>query len=404
MTSTPRSRLTLKRPTAQNHDRLEERLHKVLATAGLGSRRALEERIGRGEILVNGQPAQTGVSVHSGDRIELDHKPFIVAKGTGQQSQVIMYHKPEGELTTRADPQGRATVFDHLPPPSGARWIAVGRLDINTTGLLLLTTDGDLANALMHPSHAVEREYLCRVHGDVPDDVLETLSRGVELDDGPARFDRIAVVNRGGGHGWFRVVVHEGRNHEVRRLWDCLGFPVSRLKRIRYGNVELPRSLGHGKHAALPEDVVRSLRRLSGADSPKPNLTLKPVLHQRHAPRSVTEVRPANRTPQAWTGVRHGEARELASFDRMRPEDANNRGTRRRHPPRGEVNGNVLEPDSPKRSKHKKKRGVAPGQELPSVGTWFGADKRPGRGRTPGPGGTRKGRGPRRDDGKGHNR
>ena len=400
MSSTPRSTLTLKRAaTPAGDDALEERLHKVLANAGLGSRRLLEQRIADGEILVNGQAAQTGSSVRSGDRVEVDRKQFVVATDLQERAQVLMYHKPEGELTTRDDPEGRPTVFEKLPHLNGSRWISVGRLDVNTTGLLLLTTDGELANALMHPSHELEREYLCRVHGEVPDEALEKLKAGVELEDGPARFDEIHVVSRGGSHCWFRVVLHEGRNREVRRLWDAMGFLVSRLKRIRYGNVELPRGLRPGQSEELAEDAVKSLRELSGAGPAQPTLTLKPVLHQRHTPRGVTEIRPANQAPHAWTGVRHDEARELTAFDRVRPDDFNNRGKRRRGPPRGEVNGNVLKPDRPQRKQRKNRRGVAPGQELPSVRTWFAGDKRPGGGQNRG-----QGRGPGGGQNRGQNR
>lgn len=415
MSSTPRSLLTLKRPAGpESGDGLEERLHKVLANAGLGSRRMLEQRIASGEIKVNGTAADTGSSVRPGDRVEVDRKQFVVATDAHEHAQVLMYHKPEGELTTRDDPEGRATVFENLPHLNGSRWISVGRLDVNTTGLLLLTTDGELANALMHPRQELQREYLCRVHGEVPDEALEKLKAGVELEDGPARFDEIHVVSRGGSHCWFRVVLHEGRNREVRRLWDSQGLLVSRLKRIRYGSVELPRGLRPGQHESLGEDAVKALRELAGSGPAQPGLTLKPVLNQRHTARGVTEIRPAGNTPHAWTGTRHDEARELTAFDRVRPDDFQNRGKRRRGPPRGDVNGNLLKPDQPARKKRRKGRGVAPGQELPSVRTWFAGDKRPG-GRQDrggpgggqnrggqnrnGPGGNRSARGPRRDGG-----
>jgi 23S rRNA pseudouridine2605 synthase len=397
--NSPRGVLSLKRNEAAPSGALEERLHKVLANAGLGSRRLLEERIANGEVLVNGTPAQTGSSVRAGDRVELDRKQFVVASERRDDSQVMLYHKPEGELTTRDDPEGRPTVFEHLPALRGARWIAVGRLDTNTTGLLLLTTDGELANALMHPSSEIEREYLCRVHGEVPDETLAKLKEGVDLEDGPAKFDEIHVVNRGdGSHQWFRVVLHEGRNREVRRLWDSQGFFVSRLKRIRYGNIELPRGLRPGGHELLTPERVKALRELAGIGPAQPTLTLKPVLHQR---RAVTEVRPAEHA-KAWTGVHHHEARELTAFDRVRPDDfAPGRGKRRRGgAPRGDVNGNVARPENPARKRKKKRRGVAPGQELPSVRTWFaGETRRDSRGGQQGPGGARngdRGRGPRR--------
>src|SRR5690348_994963 len=289
MNAPPRTLLTLKRATTPTGDAIEERLQKVLANAGLGSRRLLEERIGGGEIRVNGNVAELGSSVRAGDRVELDGKLFVTVNDSAEHAQVLVFNKPEGVVTTREDPEGRPTVFEQLPRLKGARWVAVGRLDINTTGLLLLTTDGDLANALMHPRSGLEREYLCRVHGEVPDEIIEKLKAGVELEDGPARFDEIAIISRGGSHSWFRVVLREGRNREVRRLWDSQGFLVSRLKRIRYGSVELPRTLRRGECESLSEDAIKDLRKSAGLGPAQPALTLSPVLHQRRASRSVTE-------------------------------------------------------------------------------------------------------------------
>ncbi|HEU4671140.1 MAG TPA: pseudouridine synthase [Dyella sp.] len=376
MTAPQKSLLTLKRPArTENEPALEERLHKVLANAGLGSRRMLEQRIQAGEIELNGQPAAIGASVHAGDRVVIDGKQFVVATDNRDETEVLVYHKPEGVMTTRDDPEGRPTVFEELPRLKGARWVAVGRLDINTTGLLLLTTDGELANALMHPKSGLEREYLCRVHGEVPDEIIEKLKAGVELEDGPARFDDIAVISRGGSHSWFRVVIREGRNREVRRLWDSQGFLVSRLKRIRYGNVQLPRALRRGDCEALGEDAVKELRKLTGLGAPQPVLTLSPVLHQRRAPRHVTEYRPERGATTAWSSAAADEARELRAFDRIRDEPARGKGRR----PGREVNGNVARPERPgKPRKSRNKRGVAPGQELPSVRTWFAGETRDG--------------------------
>lgn len=296
----------------------EERLHKVLATAGIGSRRLLEQRIEAGEIQVNGATAGIGLSVRGGDRIELDGKRFVVVADDGEQAQVIAYNKPEGVVTTRDDPEGRPTVFEQLPKLHGARWIAVGRLDINTTGLLLLTTDGDLANSLMHPSSEIEREYICRVHGEVPDEVIERLASGVDLEDGPARFDKIAVISRSGSHAWFRVMIREGRNREVRRMWESQGLMVSRLKRIRYASMELPRLLKRGNSEPLDAEATASLRECAGAERPASRLTLAPVIGQRRA--SQTEFRPDPKSQQAWVGARNDEAREFAAFDRMRDD------------------------------------------------------------------------------------
>jgi 23S rRNA pseudouridine2605 synthase len=337
--NTPRTLLSLKRPQAAGPV-LEERLHKVLANAGLGSRRLLEERIQAGDIRVNGAVAEIGSSVRAGDRVELDGKLFVAINDNAEHAQVIVFHKPEGVVTTRDDPEGRPTVFEQLPHLKGARWIAVGRLDINTTGLLLLTTDGALAHRLMHPSSEIEREYICRVHGEVPDEALEQLKAGVELEDGPARFEELAVISRGDSHSWFRVVIREGRNREVRRMWEALGLMVSRLKRIRYGNVELPRGLLKGRSEALEPEQVKVLRNLAGATETEPTLTLQPVIGQRRAPKQASnEFRPAPKTQQAWTGG-SDEGRELRAFDRIRedkpfgrPGGQRNRGNKK--PQRG---------------------------------------------------------------------
>jgi len=397
MNAPQRSLLTLKRggDNTDSAPQLEERLHKVLANAGLGSRRMLEQRIQAGEVEVNGTVVAIGASVHAGDRVTIDGKQFVVATDNRNDAEVLVYHKPEGVVTTREDTEGRPTVFEQLPRLKGARWVAVGRLDINTTGLLLLTTDGELANALMHPKSGLEREYLCRVHGEVPDEIIERLKAGVELEDGPARFDEIAIISRGGSHSWFRVTIREGRNREVRRLWDSQGFLVSRLKRIRYGTVELPRALRRGDCESLDETAIKDLRERAGLGAPAPVLTLSAVVHQRRAPRHVTEYRPDTRTTGAWSSARHDEARELTAFDRIR--DDNPRGGRggrggraggggQPGAPRREVNGNVARPErgGGAGGGQRKSRRVAPGQELPSIRTWFAGDSRTGAGNAAG--------------------
>ncbi len=397
MTASPRTVLTLKR-TQHHQTVLEERLHKVLANAGLGSRRALEQRIERGEIQVNGELAGIGLSVRCGDRVVLDGRQFVVATEYGEQAAVLLYHKPEGEVTTREDPENRPTIFENLPPIKGARWISVGRLDINTTGLLLLTTDGELAHTLMHPSSGIQREYLCRVHGEVPDLVVERLHSGIELEDGPAHFEDIQSISSSGSHSWFRVSLREGRNREVRRIWESQGFMVSRLKRIRYGQVELPRTLRRGQTQVLDAASIKSLRTSVALGEPSPTLTLKPVLHQRRTGRHVHEVRPPSRTAQAWTGSRGDEAREFAAFDRLRDDDhRRSPGARRNRGSRsgGEVNGNVAKPDRNKTSKGRKPRSFAPGQELPSVRSWFAGDSRTGK-NAPGRPAGKKTSGPRK--------
>jgi 23S rRNA pseudouridine2605 synthase len=404
MTAPNRTLLTLKRAGGEPPASVEERLHKVLANAGLGSRRMLEQRIQAGEVQLNGNPADIGATVRAGDRVEIDQRQFVVATDNRSDAEVLVYNKPEGVLITRDDPEGRPTVFEQLPQIKGARWVAVGRLDISTSGLLLLTTDGELANALMHPRSGIEREYLCRVHGEVPDTAIEQLRAGVMLEDGPAHFDQIVPISRSVSHSWFRVVLREGRNREVRRMWDAQGCLVSRLKRIRYGSIELPRMLKRGQSERLDAEQCKSLRQLAGLGEPTPSLTLKPVLHQRRASRGPTEIRPTERAPSAWTGVHHNEARELTAYDRIRPESTGRRG--KGGPgrgPRKEVNGNVLQPErnGPKRKKNR--RGVAPGQELPSVRTWFAGDERPSHGRGPGRSNSQGGRpdagGPWRNNG-----
>lgn len=239
-----------------------ERLQKVLASLGLGSRRTIEEWIREGRVSINGAVAELGARVGPSDRVLIDGKPVDLAQRIQTDMPVVLgYHKPIGEMTTRSDPQGRPTVFERLPPPPSGRWIVVGRLDVNTSGLLLFTTDGELAHRLMHPSSEVEREYLVRVRSHPDRETLDVLRRGVELEDGWARFDRIEAEASTDGHAWFRVVLHEGRNREVRRLWSAVGHEVSRLMRIRYGPVELPRDLRPGQSRLLPAELVAALGR-----------------------------------------------------------------------------------------------------------------------------------------------
>ena len=238
---------------------MSERLQKLLAAAGHGSRRQIETWIRAGRLTVDGHVATLGERAQAGADIRLDGQRLELAAPAGAMREVLLYHKPAGEMTTRADPQGRPTVFERLPPPRSGRWVVIGRLDVNTTGLLLFTTDGELAHRLMHPSSEVEREYLVRVRGQPPSDILEQLRVGVMLDDGPAHVDAIEPVAGEGpepmgaapAHAWFRVVLHEGRNREVRRLWQAVGFEVSKLSRLRYGAVRLPADLRPGQWRLL---------------------------------------------------------------------------------------------------------------------------------------------------------
>jgi 23S rRNA pseudouridine2605 synthase len=238
-------------------DESPERLQKLLASAGFGSRRAIEDWIRAGRITVNGAVAELGLRASSADDIRLDGKALSLVSRAAQH-ELLLYHKPVGEVTTRSDPEGRPTVFDRLPVAAAGRWIVVGRLDVNTSGLLLFTTDGELAHRLMHPSSEIEREYLVRVRGVPTAETLEQLRRGVVLDDGPAHFDRI-IEQGAASHGWYRVTLREGRNREVRRLWECVGHEVSRLTRVRFAAVELPADLTVGKTRYADPKPLRAL-------------------------------------------------------------------------------------------------------------------------------------------------
>jgi 23S rRNA pseudouridine2605 synthase len=263
-------------------------------------------------------------------------------------------------------------VFERLPRLDGARWVSVGRLDYNTSGLLLLTSDGELANALMHPSSEIEREYVCRIHGEVDDAMLERLRAGVELEDGPARFDQLAVISRGESHSWFRVVLHEGRNREVRRLWESQGVTVSRLKRIRYGSIELPRELRRGHTTPLPREKYLELRRSVGLPEQLQTLTLQPVIGVRRAQRN-TEFRPTERSQRAWNNAQQDEARELRAFDFVR-EDTRPGNSRKRRRNKGGAPG------------HGAPRGPRPFGQEQSQGQPGAANRRPNKRRGPKPG------------------
>jgi 23S rRNA pseudouridine2605 synthase len=245
-----------------------ERLQKVLADAGMGSRREIEQWIRAGRLRINGVVAKLGDRVEASDRIQLDGRTLSVRRTTPAQRRVIVYHKPEGEVTSRSDPDGRPTIFQRLPKPRQGRWIAVGRLDINTSGLILLTTDGELANRLMHPSAEVEREYAVRVLGAVDEAMIERLTTGVDLEDGIASFVRIVDAGGDGANHWYHVILREGRNREVRRLWESQGVKVSRLMRVRYGPIALERAVRPGKWAELSQPQMALLLQAAGLKDP----------------------------------------------------------------------------------------------------------------------------------------
>lgn len=251
-----------------------EKLQKVLARAGFGSRREMETAIADGRVKVNGQVATLGDRIETRDRVTLDDRPVSLRDAEEVPRRVIMYNKPEGELCTRRDPEGRRTVFDRLPRLKGERWIAIGRLDINTSGLLLFTTDGELANHLMHPSTQVEREYAVRVMGGVRPENVTAMTEGVMLEDGPARFTDVQEFGGEGINTWFHVVILEGRNREVRRLWESQELTVSRLKRVRYGNIFLDKRAKAGEWVELSQEEVDDLAQLAGLSARKvPALT-----------------------------------------------------------------------------------------------------------------------------------
>ena len=294
-----------------------EKLQKVLARIGVGSRRDVEAWISQGRIKVNGKDATLGQRVDMHDAISVDGRVIKREEAAETVRRVIMYNKPDGEICTRDDPEGRPTVFDRLPRPKEGRWINIGRLDINTTGLLMFTTDGELANRLMHPSFEMDREYAVRVRGEVDDDMLLRLKNGVILEDGPARFTDIQQAPGGEGFNhWYHCVVMEGRNREVRRLWESQGLVVSRLKRVRYGPVFLNSDLPMGRWREMSQqevDILSAEVGLTPVAQPQMNAKTKDKLErlQRQSSRPlgkgerVRTVRPAadapapaNRTPR----------------------------------------------------------------------------------------------------------
>jgi len=242
------------------------RLQKILAQAGYGSRREIETWISQGQIVINGKPATLGDRVRPFDKIKLNGQLIPAERLLYKERRLIIYHKPVGQVTTRNDPEGRPTVFDQLPRLRGGRWVAVGRLDINTSGLLLFTTDGQLANTLMHPRHEIEREYAVRVLGEVTPEMIRRLKEGVMLDDTLAKAQDVKVGGGEGANRWYNIVLKEGRNREIRRLWESLGVKVNRLIRVRFDSITLPRDLRAGSHLELTEQQMASLVKLTPLD------------------------------------------------------------------------------------------------------------------------------------------
>jgi 23S rRNA pseudouridine2605 synthase len=256
--------------TSSDQSDIGERIQKVLSRGGVGSRREIERWIEEGRMKVNGALIALGARLKQGDLLLLNDRMIHWQKFAQQPTRVLLYHKPIGEVVTRRDPEGRPVVFTQLPKLSTARWIAVGRLDINTSGLLLVTNNGELANRLMHPSTQVEREYAVRVLGDIPDATLDRLKKGVELEDGKAKFDEIHFAGGEGANKWYHVIVSEGRNRLVRRLWESQQITVSRLIRLRYGPIVLPERLKTHSFYELTDKELDLLFEFAGIERNQP--------------------------------------------------------------------------------------------------------------------------------------
>ena len=238
---------------------MKTRVHKILADHGIGSRRGIESLIKQRKVKVNGELATLGQLVSEHDIFEVEGRTVRLSKKDPSKKRILMYNKKVGEISSRNDPDHKKTIFDSLPKLKSGRWVSVGRLDINTSGLILFTNDGSLANQLMHPSSNIEREYIARVHGQVTDQILNNLMKGVKLEDGFAKFTDVQGGRKGNTNQWFAMVIMEGRTREVRRLWESQGLEISRLKRVRYGSLFLPASLKQGAFKELSKSEISAL-------------------------------------------------------------------------------------------------------------------------------------------------
>lgn len=303
---------------------MAERIQKVLARAGYGSRRQIEGWIKEGKVTRNGEVASLGDQISEGDRLKLDNKPLSPKRLWQQPQQVILYNKPVGEVCTRHDPEGRRTIYQSLPIPEQGRWVSVGRLDLNTSGLIILTTDGELANQLMHPSNEMDREYAVRVLGDVTPEMMQTLRDGVMLDDGKGHFADIQEAGGEGANKWFHVVIQEGRNREVRRLWESQGVQVSRLMRVRYGPIIIPNNLRMGHWSKLegrdldylyeqagmrPQKTETVSRRQPKVKADRNRATAKKDVWNKEAAKPADKRRESRRSDKGSTGDNQAKRR-----------------------------------------------------------------------------------------------
>jgi 23S rRNA pseudouridine2605 synthase len=332
---------------AANPDQPSQRLHKLLALAGLGSRRDMEELIASGRITINGQTAQVGAAVVPSDVVRLDSRPLHLPF-EAELPRVLLYHKPEGEIVSQDDPEKRATVFDKLPRIRGGRWVAIGRLDINTSGLLIFTTSGELANHFMHPRYEVEREYAVRLMGQLSEGQLLQLTQGIELEDGVAQFDSIQDKGGEGANHWYQVMLREGRNREVRRLFEAIGLMVSRLMRVRFGPVSLPARLKRGQMLELPPKEVAGLLEWAGLAVPR-----SPQRSQKEKESLGKTFTPKERKPESRTARPTG-----SSAKTPRPSTPSARGPSSKAPARRRIrDDNMTPPAQQRRSDRNRGRG-----------------------------------------------
>ncbi len=344
---------------------MDEKLQKVLARVGLGSRREMEKWIEAGRVQVNGKTATLGDRIKGSDNVLVDGNSINSRYQHASRTRVLLYNKPEGEICTRSDPDGRATVYDNLPKLKGERWVSVGRLDFNTSGLLLFTTDGALANALMHPSNTIEREYAVRIRGEVDDAMIKRLKEGVLLDDGVAKF---SAVQAGRGDSdkanhWYYVVIMEGRNREVRRLWESQGVAISRLKRVRFGNIFIPSKVKVGQWLEFSAEEIETLLAMAGTTDAIP-AELLPEERQ-DMERQERKARPRPALKKAHEGERYEKEKPAGKHtekrldrNRNKKDEISDRRTDSRVGAKTGVQKSDLKPSSDRRGRAEKKPGT----------------------------------------------